>query len=142
MGGDCRTGGEDRVFHRPCGPRAISEDDAVWLDVGCSVLRHTGRGCECWVDRHVEGAFGDRLGFECAGGGVHYEGRPCDRSEKTFMTLIGGNVQIDMTPPNVQAETVKQVVKILRSPGCRKTPVFVRSKEVAVEIAQAYAKDR
>jgi GTPase len=58
------------------------------------------------------------------------------------MTLIGGNVQIDMTPPNVQAETVKQVVKILRSPGCRKTPVFVRSKEVAVEIAQAYAKDR
>jgi len=27
--------------------------------------------------------------------------------------------QIDMTPPNVLAETVKQVVKILKSPGCR-----------------------
>jgi GTPase len=51
-------------------------------------------------------------------------------------------IQIDMTPPNVQAETVKQVVKILRSPGCRKTPVFVRSMEVAVEISQAYAKDK
>jgi GTPase len=47
-----------------------------------------------------------------------------------------------MTPPNVQAETVKQVVKILRSPGCRKTPVFVRSMEVAVEISQTYAKDK
>lgn len=47
-----------------------------------------------------------------------------------------------MTPPNVQAETVKQVVKILRSPGCRKTPVFVRSMEVAVEISQSYAKDK
>jgi GTPase len=27
--------------------------------------------------------------------------------------------KIDMTPPNVQAETLKQVVKILKSPGCR-----------------------
>jgi GTPase len=27
--------------------------------------------------------------------------------------------QIDMTPSNVMAETVKQVEKILRSPGCR-----------------------
>jgi GTPase len=27
--------------------------------------------------------------------------------------------KIDMTPPNVLAETVKQVVKILKSPGCR-----------------------
>ncbi len=27
--------------------------------------------------------------------------------------------QIDMTPPNVQAETIKQVTKILKSPGCR-----------------------
>lgn len=28
-------------------------------------------------------------------------------------------IQIDMTPPNVMEETVKQVVKILKSPGCR-----------------------
>ncbi|KAG8898937.1 hypothetical protein FRC00_002125, partial [Tulasnella sp. 408] len=32
--------------------------------------------------------------------------------------------KIDMTPENVLAETKKQVQKILRSPGCRKTPVF------------------
>jgi GTPase len=29
------------------------------------------------------------------------------------------HVQIDMTPPNVLAESIKQVVKILKSPGCR-----------------------
>lgn len=29
------------------------------------------------------------------------------------------NAQVDMTPPNVLAETIKQVVKILKSPGCR-----------------------
>lgn len=28
-------------------------------------------------------------------------------------------IQIDMTPPNKLAETVKQVTKILKSPGCR-----------------------
>jgi GTPase len=46
--------------------------------------------------------------------------------------------KIDMTPPNVLAETVKQVVKILKSPGCRKTPVFVKSLEMAVELASSF----
>ncbi|KAJ6586932.1 GTP-binding protein 1 [Mycena vulgaris] len=50
--------------------------------------------------------------------------------------------KIDMTPPNVLAETIKQVVKILKSPGCRKTPVFVKSVETAVEISTAFGKDR
>jgi GTPase len=50
--------------------------------------------------------------------------------------------KIDMTPPNIAAETMKQVIKILKSPGCRKVPVLVRSIETAVEISQAYAKDR
>ena len=56
-------------------------------------------------------------------------------------------------------ETVKQVVKILKSPGCRyafattlaavklsahlsKTPVFVKSAEVAMELAPAFAKEK
>ncbi|PSR74611.1 hypothetical protein PHLCEN_2v9677 [Hermanssonia centrifuga] len=47
-----------------------------------------------------------------------------------------------MTPPNVQAETIKQVTKILKSPGCRKTPVFVQSKETAVEVSEVFAKER
>ena len=47
-----------------------------------------------------------------------------------------------MTPPNVLAETIKQVVKILKSPGCRKTPVFVKSLETAVEVSQVFAKER
>ncbi|KAJ7901837.1 GTP-binding protein 1 [Mycena olivaceomarginata] len=50
--------------------------------------------------------------------------------------------KIDMTPPNVLAETIKQVTKILKSPGCRKTPVFVKSIETAVEISTAFGKDR
>ncbi|KAK7472562.1 hypothetical protein VKT23_000677 [Stygiomarasmius scandens] len=50
--------------------------------------------------------------------------------------------KIDMTPANVMAETIKQVVKILKSPGCRKIPVFVKSSEAAVEVATAFGKDK
>ncbi|KAF5322453.1 hypothetical protein D9619_001792 [Psilocybe cf. subviscida] len=50
--------------------------------------------------------------------------------------------KIDMTPPNVLAETVKQVTKILKSPGCRKTPVFIKSIEMAVEIAASFGAER
>jgi GTPase len=50
--------------------------------------------------------------------------------------------KIDMTPPNKLEETLSQVVKILRSRGCRRNPVFVKSIEAAVEISQVYAKDK
>jgi len=50
--------------------------------------------------------------------------------------------KIDMTPANVLQETIKQVTKILKSPGCRKTPVFVKSAEVAVEVSQAFVTER
>ncbi|KAF8973275.1 GTP-binding protein 1 [Flammula alnicola] len=50
--------------------------------------------------------------------------------------------KIDMTPPNVLAETVKQVVKILKSPGCRKIPVFVNSVETAVEISTSFGTEK
>ncbi|KAI0823677.1 GTP-binding protein 1 [Trametes gibbosa] len=50
--------------------------------------------------------------------------------------------KIDMTPPNVLAKTVEQVSKILRSPGCRKTPVFVKSTECAVAVSQTFGKER
>ncbi|KAL0072375.1 hypothetical protein AAF712_000138 [Marasmius tenuissimus] len=50
--------------------------------------------------------------------------------------------KIDMTPTNVMEETIKQVVKILKSPGCRKIPVFVKSQETAVEVATTFGKDK
>jgi hypothetical protein len=66
-----------------------------------------------------------------------------------------------MTPQKKQTETMEQVVKILKSPGCRsvnspcgsgvlpdpeivnrKTPVLVKSMETAVEIALAFGKEK
>lgn len=39
--------------------------------------------------------------------------------------------KVDSTPAPVYEQTVKQLVKILKSPGCRKKPVFVRAPECA-----------
>ena len=47
-----------------------------------------------------------------------------------------------MTPPNVLDATKKQLFKILKSPGCRKTPVFVETNEDSVELAQDFVKER
>lgn len=50
--------------------------------------------------------------------------------------------KIDMTPPNILAETTKQVVKILKSPGCRRKHVFVESMETAIELSQLFGKNK
>ncbi|TIB70459.1 GTP-binding protein 1 [Wallemia mellicola] len=50
--------------------------------------------------------------------------------------------KIDMAPPNVLEQTLKQLTKILKSPGCRKTPVFIRSKEEAAELSSTFVRDR
>jgi len=50
--------------------------------------------------------------------------------------------KIDMTPTNVLAKTIQQVTKIMQSPGCRKTTVFVESSETAVELSQVFAAER
>ncbi|KAH9998517.1 P-loop containing nucleoside triphosphate hydrolase protein [Russula compacta] len=50
--------------------------------------------------------------------------------------------KVDMTPPNKLEETLSQVVKILRSRGCRKNPVFIKSIEAAIEVSQIYAKEK
>ncbi|KAG8694934.1 hypothetical protein FRC09_009506 [Ceratobasidium sp. 395] len=47
-----------------------------------------------------------------------------------------------MTPANVLQDTIKQVVKILKSPGCRKTPVFVKSMEQVVELSRVFTIER
>jgi len=50
--------------------------------------------------------------------------------------------KIDMTPVNKLQETLKQVDKILRSPGCRKTPVHITSTELAIKTSQTFAKEK
>ncbi|EKM80959.1 hypothetical protein AGABI1DRAFT_71614 [Agaricus bisporus var. burnettii JB137-S8] len=50
--------------------------------------------------------------------------------------------KIDMTPAPKLEETLKQVTKILQSPGCRKTPVFVKNIETSVELATSFGPEK
>ncbi|XP_782266.4 GTP-binding protein 1 [Strongylocentrotus purpuratus] len=50
--------------------------------------------------------------------------------------------KIDMCPPNVLQETLKLLQRILKSPGCRKIPVLVNSKEDVVMMATNFSSER
>merc|ERR1719312_954919 len=50
--------------------------------------------------------------------------------------------KIDMCPPNVLQETLKLLVKILKSPGCRKVPVMVKTKDDVVISAPNFVSER
>ncbi|KAF9426663.1 hypothetical protein BGZ94_006179 [Podila epigama] len=50
--------------------------------------------------------------------------------------------KIDMCPANVLENTVKQLTKIMKSAGCRKIPMFVKSHEDVVVTAGNFVSDR
>ena len=50
--------------------------------------------------------------------------------------------KIDMCPPNVLQETMKLLVRILKSPGCRKIPVLVQSQDDVVTSATNFTSER
>ncbi|KAK9315845.1 P-loop containing nucleoside triphosphate hydrolase protein [Lipomyces starkeyi] len=50
--------------------------------------------------------------------------------------------KVDMCPPNILQSTVNQISKILRSPGCRKMPVFINSNRDVAEAATNFVSQR
>lgn len=50
--------------------------------------------------------------------------------------------KVDSTPPQVLDATVKQLSKILRSPGCRKSPVFVKNRGMACSLAADFVQTK
>ncbi|KAG5671500.1 hypothetical protein PVAND_001694 [Polypedilum vanderplanki] len=50
--------------------------------------------------------------------------------------------KIDMCPPNILQETLKLLVKILKSQGCRKVPVMVRTADEVVLSATNFVSER
>ncbi|KAK0553150.1 hypothetical protein OC846_002638 [Tilletia horrida] len=50
--------------------------------------------------------------------------------------------KIDMCPPQILEQTIKQLTKILKSPGCRKTPVFISDKMTTVDAALRLGRGR
>lgn len=50
--------------------------------------------------------------------------------------------KIDMCPPNVLAETLKMIQRVLKSPGCRKIPTLVHNADDVVFCATNFRSER
>ncbi|KAJ8889843.1 hypothetical protein PR048_009347 [Dryococelus australis] len=50
--------------------------------------------------------------------------------------------KIDMCPPNVLQDTLKLLVRILKSPGCRKVPVMVKTSDDVIISATNFVSER
>ncbi|KAK8061116.1 elongation factor Tu GTP binding domain-containing protein [Apiospora hydei] len=50
--------------------------------------------------------------------------------------------KIDICPPNILQQTLEQISKILKSPGARKIPVFIRNREECINTATQFVSQR
>jgi GTPase len=66
----------------------------------------------------------------------------CVTKVSCFLWLArhSADVQIDMTPPKILEQTVTMLTKVLKSPGCRRIPVFVDTAQQAVDCSRYFGK--
>ena len=50
--------------------------------------------------------------------------------------------KIDMCPPNVLQDTMKLLLRVLKSPGCRKIPVLVQNSDDVITSASNFTSER
>ena len=50
--------------------------------------------------------------------------------------------KIDMCPANVLQDTMKLLIRVLKSPGCRKIPVLVQNKDDVITSAANFTSER
>ncbi|KAF5130406.1 GTP-binding protein 1 [Metarhizium anisopliae] len=50
--------------------------------------------------------------------------------------------KIDICPPNILQETITQITKIMRSPGARKVPTFIKNREECINTATQFVSQR
>lgn len=50
--------------------------------------------------------------------------------------------KIDMCPPNVLQDTLRLLIRVLKSPGCRKVPVMVKNPDDVITTATNFVSER
>ena len=50
--------------------------------------------------------------------------------------------KIDICPPNILADTITQITRVLKSPGARKIPIFIKSRGECVNTATQFVSKR
>lgn len=94
----------------------ISQNDFIRPHFRCSFLRHFNSWCKCWIDWNVQGTSGNSSSSRRSSSCLYNKGWSVSWFyRRQWVTLL----KIDMTPAPKLEETLKQVTKILQSPGCR-----------------------
>lgn len=75
---------------------------------------------------------------------------PCDSKQPTVLILLREHLgialalnvpvmvvitKIDICPPQILQQTITQLTKILKSPGARKIPIFIKNREDCINTA-------
>ncbi|CAK7199459.1 hypothetical protein SEUCBS139899_002139 [Sporothrix eucalyptigena] len=50
--------------------------------------------------------------------------------------------KIDICPPNILAQTITQITRVLKSPGARKIPIFIKTRDECVNTATQFVSQR
>ncbi|RDL39773.1 p-loop containing nucleoside triphosphate hydrolase [Venustampulla echinocandica] len=50
--------------------------------------------------------------------------------------------KIDICPPNILEQTIQQITRILKSPGARKIPIFIKNREECINTATQFVSQR
>ena len=50
--------------------------------------------------------------------------------------------KIDICPPQILEQTISQITKILKSPGARKIPIFIKNREDCINTATQFVSQR
>ncbi|KAI1828209.1 P-loop containing nucleoside triphosphate hydrolase protein [Xylaria intraflava] len=50
--------------------------------------------------------------------------------------------KIDICPPNILEQTIQQITKIVKSPGAKKMPIFINSREECINTATQFVSQR
>lgn len=50
--------------------------------------------------------------------------------------------KIDICPPNILEQTITQITKILKSPGAKKIPIFIKNREECINTATQFVSQR
>lgn len=131
--------GKSHQLHRLGWAREISTDHSLWIAEQQPKLLPSHGRCKQWSHRDEQvwsslprmdtedlPEYREHLGIALA-------------LNVPVMVVI---TKIDICPPQILQQTITQLTRILKSPGARKIPIFIKNREDTIETATQFVSQR
>ena len=130
LGGNLRPGIQDHLIYWSRWSRALPAHYGLWIDWVCSRVCHAYGRRKRRIDWNEQRTSWNCCHFGSPRYGCHHK----NRHGRDHSTSHTNRLK---TPKNVLDETTKQLLKILKSHGCRKTPMFIDDMDAVVDASVA-----